>query len=98
MSTDFPATARWLSDIAVDRRRAYEARMTERGLKRVSVLVPIEHTQSVKVFGRLLRNCNAHDVAQLRQELENYLTDCWRCFDDDIAAGIFAENCDSAGD
>lgn len=83
---------RFIAEIPSDRRRAYDARQQKRGLVRVTVTVPIEHTESLKTFGRLLRNSDPAVIAMYRVWLEEYLGDTYRDFDEWEAAERLANS------
>lgn len=85
-------TERFVAEIPADRRRAYDARMLDRGLKRVSVTVPAEHLDSLKTFARFLRNSPSDFIELCRADFDQYLADCYRAYDEDVAAGRFSDD------
>lgn len=73
---------RFIAEIPSDRRRAYDARQLKAGLTRVTVSVPIERAGDLKTFARFLRNSDPEVLANWRQNLEEYLADTYRHFDE----------------
>ena len=78
---------RFISEIPTDRRRAYDARQADAGLKRVTVTVPVEHVDTLKTISRFFRNSPAEDVDYVRRALEDTLRCDYEAMDDDIASG-----------
>lgn len=78
---------RFLSDIPADPRRAFDARQLQKGLKRVTVTVPVDHIEDLKNFARLLRNSDAETLAMYRTWLHEFLRDFYIGFDEWVEAG-----------
>jgi len=78
---------RFIADIPADRRRAYDARQAQRGLKRVTVTVPAEHEEALKLFARFLRNTAPDELAEWRRQFHDYLGDSYGEFDRAVREG-----------
>lgn len=82
---------RFISDIPSDRRRAYDARMLQRGFTRVTVTVPSEYVDALKAFSRVLRNHHPDDVEHFKKDFSDYLADTYRAYDEDVSAGRYTD-------
>jgi hypothetical protein len=73
---------RFISEIPSDRRRAFDARQSDAGLKRVTVTVPEKHADDLKTFARFLRNETAETISMYRSTMEDVLRDCQADWDE----------------
>jgi hypothetical protein len=73
---------RFISEIPVDRRRAFDARQSDAGFKRVTVTVPEKHADDLKTFARFLRNETAETISMYRSTMEDVLRDCQADWDE----------------
>jgi hypothetical protein len=73
---------RFISEIPADRRRAFDARQFDAGLKRVTVTVPEKHAEDLKTFARFLRNETPDTIAMYRAMMEDVLRDCQADWDE----------------
>lgn len=72
---------RFISEIPEDRRRAFDQRQLEKGLKRVSVTVPVDELDTLKTFARMLRNMEPWILEQWKADFSQYLSDTYEDFD-----------------
>ena len=73
---------RFLSEIPSDYRRAFDARQLQKGLKRVTVTVPIERIDDLKNFARFLRNSDPGSIDMFRDIMSDVLRGCYADWDD----------------
>ncbi len=78
---------RFIAEIPSDRRRAFDLRQSQAGLKRVNVTVPEKHVDNLKLVARFLRNMDDEDVDYVLRTLEEGLRCDYEMMDDELAAG-----------
>lgn len=78
---------RFISDIPADRRRAFDARQLDAGITRVTVSVPVQHVDDLKMIARFFRNSSPETVEMYRTMFSEYLADVHRDWDEAEAEG-----------
>lgn len=78
---------RFILEIPSDRRRAFDQRQLENGLKRVTVTVPVDEVENLKLFARMLRNLEPWILAQYKDQFSQYLSDSFDDFDEAVERG-----------
>ena len=79
---------RFIADIPPDRRRAFDARQADAGLRRVTVTVPVEYVEALKIVARFMRNGSATMGPEgMLEWIEEAVRADYEAFDEWVARG-----------